>query len=95
MKLILFCVPFCVIACQSAPEPKRLEITQPVRTEVVKIAVAQPCISKADLPPAPQPTKLDLKTASKAQVAAAAGLDLRAQDEYAAKLDALIKPCLH
>lgn len=94
-RLTALCVPFFVIACQSVPEPKRVEIVQPPKVEVVKVAVVQPCINKADLPASPRPTSLDLKKASHAQVAAAAALDLRAQDEYVAKLQAVIAPCLH
>lgn len=94
-KLIAFCVPFFVIACQSTPEQKRLEVATPPKVEVVKVAVPQPCIDKAVLPPPPSPTKIDLRTASRSQVAAAAALDLRAQDEYVAKVHALLQPCLH
>ena len=94
-KLTALCVPFFVIACQTMPEQPRLQVVEAPKVETIKVPVPQPCVSRSDLPPAPRPTKIDLKTASKAQVAAAAGLDLRAQDEYIAKINAMLAPCLH
>jgi hypothetical protein len=82
-----------VTACQSAPQPLPAE---PPKTVVVRVPVdGKPCLNKADLPAAPVATRVDTKTASTAQLAAAVSVDQRNQDEYLQKLNAAILSCLH
>ena len=84
-----------MIACQTTPpEPARLQVDQPARVIEVEKIVATPCITRADLPVAPTPTKVDIKTASKRQVAAAVSIDDRQQREYTQKLEAMLLKCL-
>ena len=84
-----------MIACQTTPEPLRLQVAEPAKVITVEKIVSKPCLVAADLPAKPPLTKVDIKTASKAQVAAAVSIDSRNQREYQQKVDAVLLACLH
>lgn len=82
-----------MIGCQSEPQRPPAE---PPKTVVVQVPIdGKPCINKSDLPARPTLTKVDVKKASTAQLAAAISIDDRNRAEYEQKLEAAILSCLH
>jgi hypothetical protein len=92
-KLTPFFVALCVTACATPPEPPRLEVRAAPRIERVEVVVTKPCVAAADVPVPPVPTKVDVNTAGKKQVAAATAADVTQQDLYIAKAKVIIASC--
>lgn len=81
------------MACQSVPEQPRLQVVEPPKVVTVEKIVAKPCLTVADLPAAPALVKIDTKTASTAQLAAATSINAREREDYLRRLEAVLLQC--
>jgi len=68
-------------------------VVAPPKVERVEVVVARPCVSIADIPAPPVPTKIDIAKADTRQLAAAISVDVRQQDVYIEKVHAMLQSC--
>lgn len=92
-KLTLFCALLCVTGCATQPDQPRLEVRQPPKSERVEVLVTKPCVALADVPQVPKPTRVDVDKADVRQLAAATAVDLKQQDLYIERANAIITAC--
>ena len=92
-KLTLFCVLLCVTGCVAQQPPPRLQVQPPPKSERVEVLVTKPCLAATDVPPVPKATRVDVDKADVRQLAAAVAVDLRQQELYIERANAIILAC--
>lgn len=90
--VVLVVLNMALVSCATTgPEPTRVDTH--VVTSTVSVPVSTPCIAPADLPPYPERTVVDPKTATTDQLAAAAANDAEVFLAYSKAVKALLAQC--
>jgi hypothetical protein len=79
-----------LVACAALPDKPPEPV---VRTVQVQVPTPVPCFTEDERPAAPQPTPIDLETATPSQLAAALAADNAADALYMQAVEALFVKC--